>query len=674
MNDYCYSTIIKDNANKALIESIEDYANSNKRQIYILNRPLTGLKYNYSFKDGFIVLEASKKICFVNWGENKDNFDDYCEDVLADIYSISDNYSFKDIVGRVRTWEPIIHTINGHECQNWNDILSDLTISDSKLKRKQEIILSLFIGSINDATCIKDLTVPETLLEKAKYKIRLFDTQQTRFIYQELNANQKRIVIQGMSGTGKTELLIHKCKDLYVNNTDSVIGFTCFNKVLSSDLKNRIPDFFDRMNANKQINSKRLMIIRAWGNYAYEYSGIYRYICFYYSIPFLSFRDCRSFDNACKEAIHEINKLRKEQPEYETKYAYTYMFIDESQDFSSSFFDLCELVTEKNLFIAGDIFQSIFHINDRHSLKPDFSLGKCYRTDPKTFMFAHAIGLGLFEKPKLGWLTDSQWKACGYQISKVKGNPTICELTREPIRRFEDIDIDYDSLVIYQSNTYMQFIILEIQKLQKEYPSLQPEDVAIIYVDIKDDDYIYTHAPILQSELLKQLGWKSNLAYETKDKSLGGVFISNRNNVKGLEFPFVFCLSKKISKNPQYRNVLYTMLTRSFLRSYLILPQNAECGLTKGIIDGGNEIMKEHKITTEIPTQKELDQMVQNLLEAKIAKSLLERMDDIFESKKIEDLTIRKKIKEAVVPLISASTTDEDLNQMIDLVYKNKKQ
>ena len=192
--------------------------------------------------------------------------------------------------------------------------------------------------------------------------------------------------------------------------------------------------------------------------------------------------------------------------------------------------------------------------------------------------------------------------------------------------------------------------------------------------DIKDDDYIYTHAPILQSELLKQLGWKSNLAYETKDKSLGGVFISNRNNVKGLEFPFVFCLSKKISKNPQYRNVLYTMLTRSFLRSYLILPQNAECGLTKGIIDGGNEIMKEHKITTEIPTQKELDQMVQNLLEAKIAKSLLERMDDIFESKKIEDLTIRKKIKEAVVPLISASTTDEDLNQMIDLGYKNKKQ
>ncbi len=39
-------------------------------------------------------------------------------------------------------------------------------------------------------------------------------------------------------------------------------------------------------------------------------------------------------------------------------------------------------------------------------VNPDFLLNKCYRTDPKTLMFSHAIGMGLFEKPYLRWLTD----------------------------------------------------------------------------------------------------------------------------------------------------------------------------------------------------------------------------------------------------------------------------
>ena len=226
------------------------------------------------------------------------------------------------------------------------------------------------------------MDTPDSLLDKIKRKIQLFDTQQTRFIYQELSSVHKRITIQGMSGTGKTELLLHKCKDLYLVDTNNIIGFTCFNRVLSEELKHRIPEFFDRMNANKQINPQRLMIVRAWGSFGDLYSGIYRYICHYYQIPFYSFRECPSFDRVCKMAINEINKLRERCPDYNNKYAYTYLFIDESQDFSESFFKLCELVTEKNLFIAGDIFQSIFENRQLNDMKPNFLLGNCYRTDP----------------------------------------------------------------------------------------------------------------------------------------------------------------------------------------------------------------------------------------------------------------------------------------------------
>ena len=669
MNDYCYSNVVENNKNSQLLSKIKEYANSEKRQVYILNKPLTDFKYSYDFKDGIIILEASKKICFIDLNPNsEENFIDYCDDVLEDIYSISDNYSCKNIVGRPRNWNDVIDKTNISEIKidNLAEFIKLQEITDSKLKRKQEILLSLFIGSINDTEKIGGIDVPESLLEKVKRKIQLFDTQQTRFIYQELTTQNKRITIQGMSGTGKTELLLHKCKDLYLKDSDSVIGFTCFNKVLSSELKNRIPDFFDRMNANKQINPKRLMIVRAWGSLGNEYSGIYRYICHYYDVPFFSFRNCGSFDIACRNAIKAI----KEKQDKEPQFAYTYMFIDESQDFPLSFFDLCELVTEKNIFVAGDIFQSIFDIKPLNSMQPNFLLSNCYRTDPKTFMFAHALGLGLFEKQKLKWLQKKEWELCGYQLKeKIQEEKECLILTREPIRRFEDIDSDYNSLVIEKSNNYKSYVINEILKLRNDYPTLSPEDIAIIYID--DDNYIYTEAPLMQIAIQKEIGCNSNLAYETKNKKIGEIFISNKNNMKGLEFPFVFCISKRVNQIPKYRNVLYTVLTRSFLKSYLVVPENNN-GLTEDIIAGGDEIMKTHQMTISVPTPEEQKKIENWCLKVEHAKSLDERIDEILATNNADNIDQKNKIKEFLGQL-SPDISDEELTSMISTYIKHLK-
>lgn len=91
----------------------------------------------------------------------------------------------------------------------------DIAINDADNFRTLDLLVSLFIGSIND---VKNITTdePDNLLDKVKHKIQLFDGQQTRFIYEELEAEGKIITIQGLSGTGKTELLMHKLKDLYV--------------------------------------------------------------------------------------------------------------------------------------------------------------------------------------------------------------------------------------------------------------------------------------------------------------------------------------------------------------------------------------------------------------------------------------------------------------------------
>lgn len=76
-------------------------------------------------------------------------------------------------------------------------------------------------GSINDIDKI-GAAQPKTILEKVKRNIVLFDGEQTRFIFKNY-AIKKMISVQGLSGTGKTELLLHKLKELYINDDETTI-------------------------------------------------------------------------------------------------------------------------------------------------------------------------------------------------------------------------------------------------------------------------------------------------------------------------------------------------------------------------------------------------------------------------------------------------------------------
>ncbi|MDC4361060.1 DNA helicase, partial [Acinetobacter baumannii] len=141
-------------------------------------------------------------------------------------------------------------------------------------QRRLELIISLLTGSINNASVLS-LETPSTLLDMVKQKIILFDGQQTRFIYEKLD--QPVVRIQGLSGTGKTELLLHKLKELYISNEKNKIMFTCHNKILAASLRSRIPEFFDFMKVEQQIQwNERLWCVNAWGSNADINSGAYR--------------------------------------------------------------------------------------------------------------------------------------------------------------------------------------------------------------------------------------------------------------------------------------------------------------------------------------------------------------------------------------------------------------
>ncbi|MCV5334531.1 ATP-binding domain-containing protein, partial [Escherichia coli] len=82
--------------------------------------------------------------------------------------------------------------------------------------------------------------------------------------------------------------------------------------------------------------------------------------------------------------------------------------------------------------------------------------------------------------------------------------------------------------------------------------------------------------------------------------------VSNKNHVKGLEFPFVICVTKKITRSLSYRNALYMMLTRSFLNSYLLITEGSNSDLLPILQTELDKINESGKLTIKTPSEDEV--------------------------------------------------------------------
>src|SRR5690606_6956540 len=109
----------------------------------------------------------------------------------------------------------------------------------------------------------------------------------------------------------------------------------------------------------------------------------------------------------------------------------------------------------------------------------------------------------------------------------------------------------------------------------------------------------------LEQLVPRNIGWAVNKAYESKQKVSNTLFISNKNNVKGLEFPFVICVTRSIDRYNSYRNALYMTLTRSFIKTYLIVDSVANAAVLPEITDGLQGILKNGYMEVETPTLAE---------------------------------------------------------------------
>lgn len=653
-NSLFYSNIDKTEEIEAFMDALEKYAEAGINPVYIINRPLEEKFAVYNYEKALVLLIPKHKLLFIDYGNNAEKFEDFCEDFTEDLGQLSKKYNYMKILGRPRLWKTTyIEKYNFKDIkeQDLAEFLEKNELATKEDERKGEFLISLLTGSINDVERT-GLEYPDTILEKIRRKIILFDGDQTRFIFDE--PHKDKIIIQGLAGTGKTELLLHKIKELYLKKEDLKIVFTCHNKILAENLKNRIPEFFDFMKVDEQIKwNEKLWVMSGWGSKSDPDSGVYSYICNHYNISFDRFSYSTTFDSVCKKALERLNSLDK----FET--CFDYILIDESQDFTDSFFELCKKVTKNCLYIAGDIFQNIFERESVSEVHPDFLLNKCYRTDPKTLMCAHAIGMGLFsENPEqyMRWLDEKAWDACGYDIRKENG---YYDLYRKPLRRFEDLgktELKNIEIIPTDRSEYITCIIKIIAELQDNNPTLQPDDIGIMFLENTNENY--TLANELQTVILENFKWKVNIGYESKEKKKGTVFVSNRNNVKGLEFPFVICLmQQKLDRDLQNRNSIYMMLTRSFITSYFIMPDE-DADSVKMILKGVEFVNTKGYLHIKEPNEEQKIKLNNAIINKEnIYKSQKDKIEEIMEK-----LGVEREYKTKLREIIKTAAYKEELD------------
>ena len=654
-----------------LCEKLDAYSQVSGDSAYVLQSAL-GDEDEYDYDNGVLVLVPKHCIAIIDLNNDLDSneFINYYNDVIDDIGYQSNKFEYKKILGRPREWRKFIvsETIN-NTLDSFDGTLDQWAVQ-RKDERRIELLISLLIGSINDPLRV-GAEVPESDLMKVKKNIILYDCTQSRFVYE--SSSKDVVTIQGLAGTGKTELLLHKLQKLYVKDENVRIAFTCFNKVLANDMEKRVTQFFNFMHVDRQIEwDKRLWVFRSWGSGNDRNSGLYSYICSYYDIPFIRYSEDHNFSSVCKKAIEHISKRSSVEP------CFDYLLIDESQDFSETFFILCRMVTKIQVIKAGDIFQNIFDFSFDGNIDCDYLLNKCYRTDPKTLMFAHAIGMGLYEKPIVRWLEDHEWEACGYKLDR---NGQMVSLSRSPIRRFQDISSDAKSVVLVKSNTnaIVDNVISIISKIQENYPEVIPDDIGIVFTTRNNS--VFETMDLLANEIKKKYGFDVTLGHMTKIRETGKVFLSNINNVKGLEFPFVICIQQNpITRSVYQRNAIYMALTRSFLSSFFIVSSERNESFISEYQYAADQIEINGKICVPQPSEAEIKQQVEQIrIQTQNAKrSLDDIIDEVCSESQycnLIDYDIRKRVGDSVASMIGGkSDIDEEkiksiTNNMLGMAF-----
>ena len=166
-------------------------------------------------------------------------------------------------------------------------------------------------------------------------------------------------------------------------------------------------------------------------------------------------------------------------------------------------------------------------------------------------------------------------------------------------------------------------------------------------------------ADYLEVAIPEKYCWNAIKGYETKNCVNDAIFISNRNNIKGLEFPFVICIVRgKISDDVFQRNTIYMMMTRSFITSYLLINEDNKEFIS--IYKKAAAVINENGIM-ELREPEELEKKLQNqkvsIAVAKKQRPIKEIIEDVFVEYPNLTQKIKSRVKESMLEFIGEEGT-----------------
>lgn len=354
-------------------------------------------------------------------------------------------------------------------------------------------------------SCTSGKMTKGAILNEIEKNIARFDIEQKNAASAEIDGAQR---IRGLAGSGKTIVLTQKAANYHVNHPDDVILYTYYTKALHDTIKEHISRAYRYFSDNKEPNWDKIIICHAWGGAGTP--GVYSMACEDSGAEALSYgqairlRGNDPFGGACKLLL-DNNKIK---PRYDL------ILIDEGQDFTPPFYQLCyKLSKNKKITWAYDDFQNIFNVkiqderetfgkNAQGEYNVDFErdkfsnqdivLKKCYRTPRYSLISAFSLGLGIYNGKVLQRLdTNSHWESLGFHV--LHGD---CQLTGDKmeIERPEENTPGYSNEKFDASSIqYKKFKNIDVEcrfiarsianDLTEE--ELRPEDICVICVDRK---------------------------------------------------------------------------------------------------------------------------------------------------------------------------------------------
>lgn len=491
----------------------------------------------------------------------------------------------EDIYSSAEKLQECLESLSWEESENYYDKLLEAVQMISQIKKR------------GNRANLQNISSKGSKLKELENQISCLDKYQSKAVIETIEGVQR---IRGLAGSGKTIVLALKVAYLYTMYEDKVIAVTFNSRALKGQFIQLITNFIIE-NTNEEPDWSRIRIIHAWGSrnsegLYFNFCRVNNLVCYDYNDACQKFgRNALAFDRVCQEAVDTV---------VDPKPLYDVILVDEAQDFSKYFLQMCYMSLPKEnrmLVYAYDELQSLDNksvdspekifgsthgkpnvvLDNSNGKAEDIVLSKCYRNSRPVLITAHSLGFGIYRKKEVREETalvqlfedKKLWEDIGYTIKEgaIKDGETVTLYrTDENSPAFLENHSSIDDLIQFRKFDTVEkeakWIVENIEKNLKE-EELRYQDIMIIHPDPR-----VTKSYVAQIRvMLMERNIKSHIVgvQTTPDDFFqeDSIAISQIYRAKGNEAAVVYLINADLCAKginlSRKRNILFTAITRS---------------------------------------------------------------------------------------------------------------